>query len=605
MVRGIVYGGATGLALSALLLVTVSLLVPVPPHQVAGNVPDEAAERPRTLPPTLAPRDQSEPQVSAPSRPGRPEVADQVAAGADGPARPAAPSTEPVGTGFGTGADAGDEPPLPPQADGAQDGGEGRRIVRTEVPILDPEEPSVADGAPTDSVDGAARTEVALADPVPMDDPDGAEPATETPRSAPPEDAEDAAAAASPEDAPADVPDGPPESDAPERSVGDPAPGSIAIPANSQFARPREDGEVVTPDADARPRVAVSTAPDASAGPGAVPAADTLSAARPGEAEIAALAPPPDEGAAPYLPPPLDEGAPRTFRAVELDDATAPGEDAPEADAAPSGAVPADPDEVPEDQAPEEGGGTVTTLVVPVEPAGPTPAPDNEVPSEAPSEAGAPEAVTPAIEANAAAFDNPEGLPLLSVVLIDEPASGVARADLAAIDLPVAFAIDPGAPDAEEAIALYREAGHEVVLRVDGSDADGIDAGAAAELGAVALLGARAEAFPALAAQGLGVLADPDAADPDLDEARAAGLPAAAFYRDLDAEGERASTIVRFLDRATFEAEQDGTAVVIGRTSPEMVTALYSWALGRRATSVALAPVSRTLLATGDEAGSR
>ena len=54
--------------------------------------------------------------------------------------------------------------------------------------------------------------------------------------------------------------------------------------------------------------------------------------------------------------------------------------------------------------------------------------------------------------------------------------------------------------------------------------------------------------------------------------------------------------ISRFLGRAAFAAAQEGAAVVVGRTRPDTVTALFSWALANRTEGVALAPVSAVLL---------
>jgi polysaccharide deacetylase 2 family uncharacterized protein YibQ len=53
--------------------------------------------------------------------------------------------------------------------------------------------------------------------------------------------------------------------------------------------------------------------------------------------------------------------------------------------------------------------------------------------------------------------------------------------------------------------------------------------------------------------------------------------------------------ITRFLGRAEFAAAQEGAVIVAGRTRPDTVTALFSWALGDRNEGVAIAPVSAVL----------
>src|SRR5690606_33947819 len=74
------------------------------------------------------------------------------------------------------------------------------------------------------------------------------------------------------------------------------------------------------------------------------------------------------------------------------------------------------------------------------------------------------------------------------------------------------------------------------------------------------------------------------------------GLPHAAIFRDLDAEGENPATIQRFLDRAAFEAARTGAVVVTGTTSPGTVAALQEWIAAGAKGSV-VGPVSAVMLA--------
>ena len=229
----------------------------------------------------------------------------------------------------------------------------------------------------------------------------------------------------------------------------------------------------------------------------------------------------------------------------------------------------------------------------------------------------APVAPSSMLAANAAPFGNPDGLPLFSVVLIDDPDGGVTRDNLVSFDFPVTFAIDPARQDADEAAAAYREAGHEVVmlagpLLVGGTPqeteialAGAVDAmpqavGLIDATGDVLASGASIlpALLPALDERGLGLVVRGGGLNSTAQRAQSAGVPTASIYRRLDEAGERATVITRYLDRATFEAAQQGAAVVIGRSTPEMVTALYSWSLGRRSNSVAIAPLSAVLRAS-------
>jgi polysaccharide deacetylase 2 family uncharacterized protein YibQ len=74
-------------------------------------------------------------------------------------------------------------------------------------------------------------------------------------------------------------------------------------------------------------------------------------------------------------------------------------------------------------------------------------------------------------------------------------------------------------------------------------------------------------------------------------------VPAALVFRDFDAEGQSSDEIRRILDQAAFRARQEGAVILVGRASPGTLAALTEWALGSRAASVALAPVSAALLA--------
>lgn len=246
-----------------------------------------------------------------------------------------------------------------------------------------------------------------------------------------------------------------------------------------------------------------------------------------------------------------------------------------------------------------EAGGTGTPATGRADSAGPAAA----TPAEAEDD-------TRAISRNAARFEAEGARPLFGVVLIDD-GKGVSPDNLAAIDFPVTFALDALDPDAATRAAAYRAAGQEVVLLAEALPADGSPqdfeialAGALQALPqAVAVLDTpdrrlarNRQSLPALADTGHGLVTHPVGLGSAVNEARRAGVPAAQLYRLLDEDDERATVITRYLDRATFEAAQEGSTIVVGRARPETITALYSWRLGDRSANVELAPLSALLL---------
>jgi polysaccharide deacetylase 2 family uncharacterized protein YibQ len=243
---------------------------------------------------------------------------------------------------------------------------------------------------------------------------------------------------------------------------------------------------------------------------------------------------------------------------------------------------------------------------VPALAADPAPAPGLIAPS-APSSA-------PALLRFAAPFaPSEDGRPLLAVVLLDDGSAAEAVADaVMALPLPVSVALDPAAPGAAGRMAAYRARGVEVLavarLPLGARPVDPVasaeamrqvlpEAVAVLDLGEAGLEAGSATAGPALgwlAREGLGAVL-PAGALGTAERAAAAGVPAAAVLRDLDGGGQDAGAVRRFLDDAARRAGQAGEGVVLARVRPETLDALRSWAGGRRAGEVALAPVSAVL----------
>lgn len=222
---------------------------------------------------------------------------------------------------------------------------------------------------------------------------------------------------------------------------------------------------------------------------------------------------------------------------------------------------------------------------------------------------------TDALTRFAAPFDASETRPLIAVVLIDDPDTALDISTLTRFAFPVAFAIDPARPDAEARAEAFRAAGFEVLIlgSVVPDGATPADTEVALEA-AVTLLpeaigvldtpDSRLQAdrpvldaaVAAIAARGQGLVAFPRGLNAAEQTARRVDVPVATLFRLLDDEDQRATVITRFLRRAEFAALQEGTVVVAGRTQPDTVTALFSWALGERNEGVAIAPLSAVLL---------
>ncbi|MGR3549611.1 divergent polysaccharide deacetylase family protein [Pseudooceanicola sp.] len=224
-----------------------------------------------------------------------------------------------------------------------------------------------------------------------------------------------------------------------------------------------------------------------------------------------------------------------------------------------------------------------------------------------------PEDIRPPIERFAVPFENPEGKPILAIVLIDD---GAGATDLPPnFPYPLSVAVAANAPDAAARMRRYRAEGLEVLALADLPANPGpADVTAAApewfdalpEAVAVMETPARnlqtgratSEALAAtLAETGHGLLLYPEGLDTARKLATRRGVPAASVFRDLDGEGQDASVVRRFLDHSAFKAGQEGAVILVARLRPETVQALLVWGLADRASRVALAPASYALKA--------
>lgn len=218
----------------------------------------------------------------------------------------------------------------------------------------------------------------------------------------------------------------------------------------------------------------------------------------------------------------------------------------------------------------------------------------------------------PPLEAYATSFENPEGKPLMSIVLIDDEGALGAEA-LADFPYPLTFAIDPTAPGAAEKMARHRAAGFEVMAFVDlpeqaaASDAEvslaSVFRTLPEALGVLEGTGSGVQGNRELAGQvaafsdgtGRGVVFQAKGLNTAQKLAQRDGVPSAVVFRDFDGAGQAPVVMRRFLDQAAFRARQEGGVIMLGRVRPDTISALLLWGLQDRADQVALAPVSAVL----------
>ncbi|WP_353345861.1 divergent polysaccharide deacetylase family protein [Litorivita sp. NS0012-18] len=224
------------------------------------------------------------------------------------------------------------------------------------------------------------------------------------------------------------------------------------------------------------------------------------------------------------------------------------------------------------------------------------------------------DADAPPLRRFAQPFDNPEGKPLMSIILIDDGKSGLGQQALGTFPYPITIAIDTEWAQAAEAARNYRAAGYEVVamanLPQNFSAAD-------TEVAMSALLRRVPQATAVIEGTGSGLQGNKDMSlqlasilsatghglvltskglNAGAKLAANEGVPTATLLRDIDGEGQDARVIRRFLDHAAFQARQNGEGVImLGRLRAETISALHIWGQAERAARVALAPASAVL----------
>lgn len=638
MGRGILSGLFWGSLLSVVVLGAVSLLSPV--GEIGGGHPEaagpEASEEasPGDTGATLSPLMESPEAESTPKPAADPagasaektEVANEPASSVDVPAgsefRKALPETD---AEIPTDAQApeANQAPMAPQP-GAEDAALATQTdgaPRPETPGMSVSAPQ----APTGGAEADGIEAVSVAPEAPATTPDGvgeptrpeagsAEAAPETKMASgfpPPAPIRTPEETATPEETEASEETVPPEESAdavPSTEMAETAPETGETPAVLEETAVEEaaaEGETTAEASESDASAAVASADAEGVNDGAA-ATEELAALAPQSPEAPIGITEPAAPAATGAPPEVTTAAPRV----------------PEVNAQP--AAPQQPDAAPEtDGTPSETAATeqpVTERPVVsnrLPQIGATPADTTEATEVEEAEPAPVSGDTPTLGAlarNARPFENPDGKPLFSVILIDEGAAGLDLSVLQTFTFPVTFAIDPMRPDAQAAADAFADAGFEVVVLATGLPAGATASDLETTLGshlsripqAVAVMdppqdglaGERDLVQQAIAMahqDGHGLIGWSKGLGPLETAMRKGGTPVAGIYRALDAEGERSSVIRRYLDRAAFKAAQDGSVIMVGSSRPETVTALFEWALSSKSGQVALAPVSAIL----------
>lgn len=221
-----------------------------------------------------------------------------------------------------------------------------------------------------------------------------------------------------------------------------------------------------------------------------------------------------------------------------------------------------------------------------------------------------------AMDAYAALFENPEGKPLMSVVLIDDASNEAGPEMLASFPYPVSVAISASAPDARDAMQRYRNAGIEVLVIADLPDrANAGDAHSMMEK----LRASVPEAVGVLEGEDAGLQISRDASE---ELARALlktgqslllfrkelqtaprliareGVAVGTILGDFDGDNQSAADIGRQFDQAASEAAQGVEGVILlGHLRDDTIDALRQWVSRESASQVSLAPVSAVLKA--------
>ena len=205
------------------------------------------------------------------------------------------------------------------------------------------------------------------------------------------------------------------------------------------------------------------------------------------------------------------------------------------------------------------------------------------------------------------AHDNPNGFPLISVVLLDGGDLADPARALGELPFGLTVILDATRPDATEAMRAYRAEGVETGLAFDlppgamPSDVEVLLQGALTLLPEAVVYfteGRLGEAGRApldtamqiLAGRGMGFVTLDRGLSAEMRAAARLDLPAVQVERRLDVAD--APTMRRILDRAGFAARQGQTTVIVAEMNWDIISALRSWGRQSDIKQISLAPIS-------------
>ncbi|WP_424974466.1 divergent polysaccharide deacetylase family protein [Dinoroseobacter sp. S124A] len=229
------------------------------------------------------------------------------------------------------------------------------------------------------------------------------------------------------------------------------------------------------------------------------------------------------------------------------------------------------------------------------------------------AEAGAP---VGALTRNGQDFAAPSTASLLSILVEASSDGGLDPDDLTARRLPLSVAIDPSLPEAARLATGMRAAGHDVLITLTGlpsrPEPRDIDVALSAHIArlpeAVGVWVPRTSPVlsdrvllrhlsEVLAQTGHGLITPGGGLDAAVQEARRAGVPAAASFAEVAAQD--ALALRRTLDRIALRARTGQGGVVQAFGGPDVLRMLAGWSAGLPANEVAVAPVSAFLQRVG------
>ncbi|KAA9009128.1 divergent polysaccharide deacetylase family protein [Histidinibacterium aquaticum] len=611
MVRGILSGAIWGILVAGISLAMASLLAEQPPGREAPAAPQ--VESPELSDGAEASGDGA---VAVPDE-GEPPVATE------------APRTEQPAEGEGTqetGAtepadrpEPGDEAEAPAQV---EPGGPAPEVTTAETDAVGRPPASTAPTAPESDTEPSVASEPAAARPEPASEAEapaavaegGSPPDVSAEESDPVETSAAAEAPRSPE------PESPPEvaggqaAERPEAGDTADAPGEVAEGGEAPAVAATESDPVLPPPPTRSPQtpeaendLTVATEPPTDPSPSESPT-ETAQAPAPSGEEPPTIEAVGDAAVSPETPEQPAEtaeapSAPRTPRIPEAPLPEASGDTPQFVEILPEGETP---DTEPQTERSRFQLSSETGSTLPGEPASSPEASEEGEPSEEDED-------RTALERYAAATPSGEG-PRVGIVLMDEGGLPGAAEALAAMPMPVTVAIDPADPEAPAKARAYRAAGAEIgvlaeipagatpqdieviieaVFRTVPEAAMLVDTGSAGLSGGDAL----EQIMTALSAEGRGYITKAQGLGTALRFAETAGVPAAEVSRDLDAEGQEARVIRRFLEQAAFRARQEDTGtIVLARMRPDTISALILWGTAMQDGDIVPGPASALLL---------